>query len=149
MLGENPFINNTNKIIIADADILVALAFVQDANHQKIKDITAKLLDKLYTIVFPNTAILEAITALKRALNSPILANIINRQYEQGAFNVVYVDEKIQKEASILFDKSGSKQNTIFDAIVIATAKNISAEAILSFDNWYGKQKMVLAQSLI
>lgn len=138
-----------SKTIIADADILIALAYHSDTNHQKVKEITTKLLEKLYIVMFPNTALLEAITVLKRALNQPDLADKINKQYQRGVFGIIYIDEQIQLEASKLFNPAGSKKNTIFDAIVLATAKNVSADAVFSFDSWYKKQNFPLAQDLV
>lgn len=138
------------KIVIADADILVALAFEGDSNHEKAKDIARELRKKLYDVYFPNTAILEAITALKRGLSQPGRAHLINRQYQQGAFDVIYVDEEIQQEASRLFEeKANSKQNTIFDALVATVARNRSADAVFSFDNWYVRLGFTSAADLV
>ncbi len=138
-----------NKLIVADADILVALANIDDPNHNKTRDIVSKVVEKLYTIMFPNTAIMEAITALKRTLNKPDLAERINRQYQEGAFHIIYINDEIQLLASKLFEKTISKKNTIFDAVVLATAQNVKAVAILSFDSWYKKQGYTQASDLV
>lgn len=142
--------NPTNKIVMADADILVALAYKNDANHQRATTIAQQLSVKVYDIFFPNTAILEAITALKRALNKADLADLINKQYQQGTFNVIYIDDEIQQAASRLFgQKARSKQNTIFDAMVAVTAKKYSSDGIFSFDGWYPKIGMKLIQDVL
>ena len=138
-----------NKLIVADADILVALANIDDPNHNKTRDIVSKVVEKLYTIMFPNTAIMEAITTLKRTLNKPDLAERINRQYQEGAFHIIYINDEIQLLASKLFEKTISKKNTIFDAVVLATAQNVKAVAILSFDSWYKKQGYTQASDLV
>ncbi len=139
-----------DKIIIADADILVSLAYKSDSNHKRARNITEKLSAKLYNIFFPNTAILEAITALKRGLNQPVLANLINQQYQQGSYNIIYIDEKTQLAASRLFEeKSRSKHHTIFDALVATVAEEYSADAIFSFDKWYKELGKKLAQNLL
>lgn len=138
------------KIVVGDADILVALAFEGDNNHEKVKEIARGLREKLYDVYFPNTAILEAITALRRGLSQPSKAYLINRQYQQGAFDVIYVDEEIQLKASKLFgEKANSKQNTIFDALVATIAEKESADGIFSFDNWYAKLGFTSASDLI
>lgn len=136
--------------VVSDADALIALVHEGDTNHNKAVTISSKLLEKGVDIFFPNTAILEAITALKRALNKPNLAHLINKKYQQGEFSVIYIDEEIQLMASRLFDqKANSKQNTIFDAIVVAAAKKYSADAIFSFDSWYPKLGMTLVKELV
>lgn len=133
-----------NKVAVGDADILVALADEKDANHTKAQKMSNWLLDRGYEIVFPNTAILEAITALKRAKDLPEKAHLINRQYQAGAFLVEFVSEEIQRKASIRFEKTISKKNTIFDAIVAEVAVHLKAEYICSFDSWYLKEGFYL-----
>lgn len=127
------------NIVVGDADSLIALAYKDDVHHEKARQISDRLLVEGYKIIYPNTAILEAITALKRALNLSEKALLVNRQYQEGAFNVVYVDENIQTTASYIFNQANSKKNTIFDAVVAATAKELDADGIFSFDLWYPK----------
>jgi predicted nucleic acid-binding protein len=43
-------------------------------------------------------------------------------------------------QASTLVQPFGSKQNTLFDAIVATIARKYSATGIFSFDAWYTKQ---------
>jgi predicted nucleic acid-binding protein len=134
------------KLVVGDADALVALADEKDANHEKAQKIGEWLLSGNYEIVFPNTAILEAITALKRAKNLPDKAQLINKQYQAGAFLVEFVNEEIQQRASIRFDKTHSKKNTIFDAVVAETAIELKADYIFSFDKWYTKEGFNLVE---
>lgn len=139
-------VSTMNNIIVGDADSLIALAYKDDANHERARKISRDLLDKGYQVIYPNTAILEAITALKRALNLPDKAHLINRQYQAGAFLVEYIDEEIQQEASKIFEeKAISKKNTIFDATIAATAEKLDAAGIFSFDSWYLKLGFKLA----
>ena len=135
-----------SNIIIGDADSLIALAYKDDSNHDKSRNISQELLSKGYQIIYPNTAILEAITALKRSLNLPDKAHLLNRQYKSGTFLVEYIDEELQRKASQLFEeKAVSKKNTIFDAVVAASAEKLEAETIFSFDKWYIKLGFKLA----
>ncbi len=135
-----------SNIIIGDADSLVALADKQDANHKKARKISELLLSEGFQVIYPNTAILEAITALSRAKNLPDKAKLINKQYLQGAFTLEYINLEIQTDAAEIFEtKSQSKKNTIFDAIVAATAQRLEADLIFSFDDWYTKLGFKLA----
>ncbi|MBI2405399.1 PIN domain-containing protein [Candidatus Gottesmanbacteria bacterium] len=138
------------KAIIGDADSLIALVNIQDAHHAKAQKIAEALLGQGYTIMYPNTAILEAITSLKRKLNLSDKAELLAKQFLQGAFMVIWVDEKIQRRAFELFAaKAQSKQNTVFDCIVAVCVKNISANGVFSFDDWYTKLGIPIAQALI
>lgn len=140
---------NENQVVIADADILISLFYIHDINHERVLGSVERLLTDSWVIKYPNSAILETITFLRRALNKPEIAAEVNRRYLNGEFDVIYVDETIQKLASEIFAKEKSKKNTIFDAIVLATAKITKADGIFSFDIWYKKQGMKTVSDLI
>lgn len=137
------------RTVVSDADALIALAHEDDVNHDRAITISAKLLEKGVNVIFPNTAILEAITALKRALNLPEKSALVNKQYQQGVFVVEYVNESIQMLSSEYYEKAVSKQNTAFDAVVAAAAKRLDSDAIFSFDVWYKKQGFKLTSDLL
>jgi predicted nucleic acid-binding protein len=134
-----------SKIAVGDADSLVALADREDANNKRAVKTGEWLLSMGYEIIYPNTAILEAITALKRAKNLPDKATLIARQYLAGAFAVEFVGEMIQWRAAQRFTKTDSKQDTIFDCVVAETADELKADFIFSFDDFYPKQGFQLA----
>lgn len=136
----------SNKIVVGDADSLIALVYQDDANHVRAQKTSEWLLSRGYEIIYPNTAILEAITALKRSLGLIAEAKLINKQYQAGAFAIEYVNRDIQQQASQRFGKAVSKKNTIFDAVVAETAVELGAEYIFSFDNWYPKEGFTLAE---
>jgi len=134
-------------MVVADADALIALALENDPNHDRAVKISTKLLNTGVNVVFPVTVFPEAITSLKRAANQPLKAHLINRQLQQGAFHVEYLDEETLLQATKIFDQAKSKQNTLFDAIIAATAKKLNTDAIFSFDEWYTKLGFKLAGS--
>lgn len=136
-----------NKVIVADSDGLIALTFEEDPHHKKALAILDTLTKEGFTIIFPVTVFPEAITTLKRSLNEPQKAHLINKKLQQGKFHVEYISEEIVKSATQIFDKAVSKQNTLFDAIVAATAEKLQADAIFSFDNWYTKLGFKLSTS--
>ena len=137
-----------NKVIVGDADVLIALIFEEDSLHRIAKDVSKKLYKTGGRVIFPNTAIAEAVTTLLRKHSNPKLASYLTEQYKDDRFAVEYVDEKIMKLAAELFNPKSSKQNTFFDAIVAACAKTLSADAIFSFDGWYRKIGFRLAVDL-
>ena len=137
------------KLVVSDADALIALAHKDDSNHDKALVLSSKLAKKGVRVVCPNTAIVEAITALKRALNLPKESALVNEQYQKGVFIVEYVNEEIQMLSSQIYEKAVSKQNTAFDAIVAATAQKLKADAIFSFDGWYTKMGFKLVKDLV
>ncbi len=134
-----------SSISVGDADALIALTLEKDPHHKQAIAISTAMLEQETQIVFPITVFPEAITSLVRAANQPQKAHLINSQLQKGAFHVQYIDEDILLGASKLFEKSHSKQNTFFDAIVAATADKLGADSIFSFDRWYTKLGYTLA----
>ena len=70
---------NKQNIVIADADIIISLYFSDDVNHQKVGNLITQAVSSLIVIKYPNTAILEAITTLRRALNKPEIAALVTK----------------------------------------------------------------------
>lgn len=135
-------------IVIGDADVLIALAIEDDSLHLRATAISRKLDNSNIQVIFPNTAISEAITTLLRKHSNPKLARYLAQQYKKNIFKVEYVDESIMQLAVDFFNPKGSKQNTFFDALVAAVAKNLNSETIFSFDSWYKKLGFNLAADL-
>ncbi len=124
---------------MGDADGLISLALPLHPNHQLAVAGTTAFAREGIEVIFPSTVFPEAITSLKRAANQPEKAHLLAKQFAQGVFNVFYVDQFVMNRACEIFDGAKSKQNTFFDAIVAATAENLGAEYIFSFDGWYPK----------
>lgn len=137
-----------NSIIVGDADALIALAFEGDILYSRAITISQKIDESNAQVIFPNTAISEAITTLLRKHSNPKLAGYLAQQYRENIFRVEYVDEGIMRLAVELFNPESSKQNTFFDALVAATAKKLDSETIFSFDRWYKKLGFNLAADL-
>lgn len=141
---------SASKIVVGDADSLIALINERDVHHAKARTIVSVLGEKNYTVLYPNTAILEAITSLKRKLNLTAKADLLAKQFLQGAFLLIWVDEEIQKDAFERFVRAArSKQHTVFDSIVASCVKRIGADGILSFDRWYRTLKIPLAEDFM
>ncbi len=138
--------NVSNYTVVGDTDSLIALALEDDHNHQVAERIVTSLKEQRAIIIYPVTVFPEAVTSLKRAANQPLKAHLLNKQYLAGKFQVEYINEEIMKTAAEIFDKKAvSKQNTLFDAIVAATAEYLGADTIFSFDSWYKKLGFKLA----
>jgi predicted nucleic acid-binding protein len=142
-----PGINN-QLIVIGDSDGLIAVLHEEDKNHKKALETVAKLLQHDAQTVFPLTTIVEAVTTLKRKLNKPNLAAKAIHKITSGKLVIENTDTELLTEALKIFDPSGSKQNTLFDALVAATAKKLNTNVIFSFDDWYEKLGLKLAANL-
>lgn len=138
-----------DQIVVADADALIALTLEKDSNHEKAIRLASLFAKKNVEVVFPATVFPEAITSLVRAANQPQKAHLINQQLQQGSFQVDYPESGTLIRASQIFESSHSKQNTFFDAIVVATAEKLNTKTIFSFDNWYSKLGFISGVNLL
>ena len=136
-------------VVIADADAIISFVNVEDANHNKTKQIMQHLALLQVNLLFPSTAICEAVTVLRGKLNKPNDASKVIAQLHHGDFLIQAVDQEILSHALKLYNPLASKKNTLFDAVVAALAKRLEADAIFSFDEWYRKIGLTLASDLI
>ena len=139
---------NKQTLVVGDADSIVARANPNDLKHQEAKKITDRLSDLEAQLIYPVTAVVEAVTFIQRALNSGATAYGTAVEFIESG-QVAEVDEEIYSRAvNDFFDASVSKQDTLFDCIVAAVAKKYGAEAIFSFDKFCQKHGFKLASEL-
>lgn len=136
---------NQPLAVIGDSDGLIAILNEEDKNHVLAKETVLKLLQHDAQTIFPLTTIAETVTTLKRKLNRPSLAARVIQQITSGKLAIENVDTEMLQEALKVFDPKASKQNTLFDALVVSTAKKLHAKVIFSFDKWYDKLGFKLA----
>jgi predicted nucleic acid-binding protein len=138
-----------NSIIIGDADAIIALSNKVDSNHEKAKHTLAYLAPTDATVLFPLTAICEATTILRRRLNDAEAAAHVIKQVETENFPVQMIERNVFTLALSLYSPFGSKRNTLFDALIAATARQLNTTLIFSFDEWYKKQGFTLVSDLL
>jgi hypothetical protein len=90
----------------------------------------------------------ESVTALQRKLTKPELAKVVIEKVKARELPVKYIDESAFTEAVKFFNPYGSKQDTLYDALIAALARQLNA-AIFSFGQWYKKQGFILASDLL
>ena len=139
---------NKSLIIVADADAIVAQAIASDSNHNLTLNLGQKLENSRAHVIFPATAITEAITTLQRKFSDPYLAAATLEVFTDSDIVIENVDQEIIREAKKLFDPNASKKNTLFDCVVATMAKIHHADAIFSFDEWYTKLGFKLVSDL-
>lgn len=135
-------------IVVGDTDGLIAILHEEDIHHRKAVETVTKLLARSAQTVFPLTTIAETITTLIRKLNKPGLAARVVGRITSGELAIENIDTGMLNEALKVFDPKGSKKKTIFDALVVATAKKLNTDIIFSTDEWYSKLGFTLAINL-
>src|SRR3954469_18474662 len=109
---------NNQPLVIVDADTIISFINVEDANHSKTKQIMQQLVLLQGTLLFPTTAICEAVTVLRGRLNKPDEASRIIKKFQSGEFPIQAVDQQTIFDAAAVYKPLASKKNTLFDAVV-------------------------------
>ena len=120
-----------------------------DIHAEKTVHILQACPKREIVLLYPATAIAEAVTALQRRLRKPSLAQKIMDAIQEHQFIIEPVTQTTIEKASHAFQPDRSKKNTLFDAIVAAVAKENNALAIFSFDAWYKTQGISLASDIL
>ena len=136
---------NLPAVAIGDSDGLIAILHEEDKNFQIAKKTVAQLVQNDVQVIFPLTTIVETVTTLKRKLDKPQLVSRVVGQITKGELAIETIDTELLSVALAMFDPAGTKQNTLFDAIVAACAKKYKTNVIFSFDGWYKKLGFKLA----
>jgi len=136
-------------LVVVDADAIVAQAYDEDVNHKKAVEIARNLVDIKAQVIYPITAITEAVTVIQRVLSSGDMARSVAAAFTEAGVEIVEVSRDIYAQAvNKYFDKDMSKKNTLFDCIVAAVAEEYKAGAIFSFDKFYKKRGFKLISDL-
>lgn len=136
-------------ICVTDSDFLIAQVMKSDLHHQKALKVSQILKEKQAIILYPATAILETATTIQRKYNNSRLAQAVLDTYKDKEYQVIVVDQGAVASTANNFNPRGSKQNTPFDCLVVALAKNYKADMILGFDKFFQKKGFKTPQDLL
>lgn len=137
-----------NRLVVGDADAIIAQANSEDSNHKKAVKIAQGLVESQTNVIYPATAIAEAVTHIQRVLNSGKTAFGTAQLMVGPAVQVVEVNKQTLTNAINYFGPTTSKKNTLFDCVVAAVAKEYKADAIFSFDKFYKSKGFKLASDI-
>lgn len=139
---------DSQLMIVGDADAIVAQANPQDLKHNEAVKIAQELVNSQARVIYPITAVVEAVTHIQRALSSGVTAYGTAQLMSEPATQVVEVNKQTLANALKYFSPTASKKNTLFDCIVVSVAEEYRADAIFSFDKFYKSKGFKLASEL-
>src|SRR5436305_14932184 len=79
---------NSEPLVSVDADAIISFVYVGDENHTRAKAIMQQLATYQSSLLFPTTAICEAVTVLRGKLHRPEDANRIVHKFQSGNFPI-------------------------------------------------------------
>ena len=135
--------------ILLDSDGVIAMAMIDDSSHKRAEDIFASLTNAKSQLLICSTTLAEVLTALQRRFNDRKTAESVYDELVEGKIEIVEVGVELFTSAYGYYQSSKSKKNTIFDAINIAAMKSLNLDAIFSFDGWYSKNGIKLAEKFL
>lgn len=135
--------------VLFDSDGVIAMAKPDDPSHQRSQEIFDFLAHNQSQFFIASTTLAEVLTTLQRRFGDKKTAENSYEDLVAGKIEVVTIGADLIKDAYQYYKESKSKKNTIFDAINIAVMKSLSLDAIFSFDGWYEKHKIRLAEKFL
>lgn len=85
----------------------------------------------------------------QRVLPTPTVTTQLIEMIKHDQLPVSVIDTDMLKRAAVLFSPLGSKKNTLIDCSVVAIAQKIKADGIFSYDSFYTKHGLKLAEDLV
>lgn len=138
-----------NKVIV-DSDALIGLLNETDQLHKRCISIFSFLNKNNLQTIVPYAIVLEAATALAKdkTIKRPDLAHKFLQDYISIKDKPSY-DSDVSDFVAKLYNPRTSKKNTPFDHFVLALAKKNDITYVFSFDSFYKKNGLNLAEELI
>lgn len=134
--------------IVVDSDAIFARYNPHDPLHARATSTFQQLINRGYQLLYPTSVIFEVVSLFQRVLPDPTVTRLLIELIKSDQLSVITVDENILKQSASLFNPAGSKKNTLVDCSVVAVAKKLKAGGVFSYDSFYSKQGLKLAEDL-
>lgn len=138
-----------NDTVIVDSDALIGLINENDDLHERCLVVASYIAKNNILTVVPYPIVLEAATTLAKdkTIKRPDLAKKLLMDYAKT--ENIESDRNIAKLTAKLYDPKTPKKNSPFDFYVLAVAKKSGIGAVFSFDSFYSKNGLKLAEELL
>lgn len=134
--------------VIVDTDVLLGLYNSGDIHHSEAVELAKKVLEKKMNIfILPTTLgefALLASSKIGKRDSQKAISHLMNSD-----FLTTDITLELTKEAIELYEKQTSKEESLFDCFIMATAKKLFCDGIFSFDKGYRKNGFKLIEELI
>lgn len=138
-----------SKTVIVDADALIGLIHETDALHNRSLRVATFLEQHHYASIIPAPTILEAATVLAKdkTIRRLDLAKKLLTDYQN--LDLPPLPAGLFRTVAELYQKNTSTKNTPFDFFILAMAKLQNIPVVFSFDSFYKKHGVTLAEDLL
>ena len=119
--------------IFVDASAYIASLNKKDINHKRAILLSKALFQKDGEFVTSNTVLHEIYTVLSLKIDKALAVHF-HKMILKGGLPIIYVDEAIEEEAWVIFEKEKSKNVSFFDCLSFAVIKKFKIKSMFSFD---------------
>lgn len=137
------------KSVVVDSDSIFAIYNPNDPLNAQAIQTFQQLITQGFQLVYPTPVIFEVISLFQRVLPTPTVTKKLTDMIKNDQFLTYIINNDILKESAAIFNPAGSKKNTLIDCSVVVIAKKIKAAGVFSYDSFYKKQSLKLAEDLI
>ena len=138
-----------SKKVVVDSDAIFAIYNPNDPLNTQAIQTFGHLITREFQLIYPTSVLFEIISLFQRVLPTPAVTVRLIEMIRNDQFLIHVIDSKLLKNAALIFKPDGSKKNTLVDCSVAAVAKEIKADGVFSYDEFYLKQGLKLAKDLI
>lgn len=137
------------KSVVVDSDAIFAIYNPNDPLNTQATQTFRQLITQEFQLIYPTSVLFEVISLFQRVLPTPKVTASLIEMIKNDQLPIHVIDSDILKESATIFDPTGSKKNTLIDCSVVIVAKRIKADGVFSYDSFYIKQGLKLAEDLI
>lgn len=135
--------------VVVDSDAIFALYNPNDPLNARATQTFQQLIAQDFQLIYPTSVLFEIISLFQRVLPTPTVTAKLIEMIQNDQLLTHIIDTDTLKEAAALFNPAGSKKNSLIDCSVVAIAKKIKASGVFSYDEFYTKQGLKLAEDLV
>ena len=138
------------RTVIVDSDAHIGLIHKDDKLHRRCLEVSKFLAQNNFTVITPYPIVLEAATTLSRAkpVKRPDLSAKLLKDFASTE-ETTPIDTNVSELVAKLYDPKTSAKNTPFDHYVLALAIKNNVRVVFSFDSFYKKHGLILAEELL
>jgi len=137
------------KIVVVDSDSIFAVYNPNDPLNTKATKTFQKLIANGFQLIYPSSVLFEIVSLFQRVLPTPTVTTKLIEMIKADQMIIHVISNDFLKESAALFNPKGSKKNTLVDCSVVVVAKKIKADGVFSYDGFYSKQGLKLAEDLM
>jgi predicted nucleic acid-binding protein len=123
--------------VFVDASAWVAITNRKDANHRKAVQIFRRLLGTSTRLIATTWTAYEALTIVKSRLGYSQAERLWDRFQARALVDLVWIDEKFEREALDLFWRFRDKSWGVVDCSRLAVMQDLGCRHVVAYDRHF------------